>query len=91
LGEDGHTASLFPGTKALSETQRNVVANFVPKFNTYRITTTYPLINAARKVTFLVNDQRKEPIIEGVLRDDPAYPASGVRPTKGALLWFIGV
>jgi 6-phosphogluconolactonase len=90
LGEDGHTASLFPGTKALSETQRSVVANFVPKFNSYRITTTYPLINAARKVAFLVNDPKKGHIIEGVLQHDPAYPAAGVQPATGALLWFIG-
>jgi 6-phosphogluconolactonase len=90
LGDDGHTASLFPGTKALSETQRSVVANFVPKFDAHRITTTYPLINAARKVAFLVNDPKKAHIIEGVLRHDPAYPASGVQPATGALLWFIG-
>ena len=81
---------MFPGTRALSETQRNVVANFVPKFNGYRITTTYPLINAARKVAFLVNDSEKAHIIEGVLKHDPAYPASCVQPATGALLWFIG-
>jgi len=90
LGDDGHTASLFPDTKALSESERLVVANFVPKFNGYRITTTYPLINAARKVAFLVNDPKKAQIIERVLQNDPAYPASGVRPAAGALLWFIG-
>lgn len=90
LGEDGHTASLFAGTEALSETRRNVVSNFVPKFNTYRITSTYPLINAARKVAFLVSDHKKDHIIEGVLRGDPAYPASGIRPSDGELLWFLG-
>lgn len=90
LGDDGHTASLFPDTKALTEANRSVVANFVPKFNSYRITTTYRLINAARKVAFLVNDPKKAHIVEGALRHDPAYPASGVQPATGVLLWFIG-
>ncbi|MBV9488971.1 MAG: 6-phosphogluconolactonase [Verrucomicrobia bacterium] len=90
LGDDGHTASLFPQTKALFETKRSIVTNFVPKFDAYRITATYPLINAARRVAFLVNDPSKDRIIDGVLRGDDAYPASGVRPTEGELLWFIG-
>src|ERR1700736_5456599 len=48
LGEDGHTASLFPETAALNEQMRRVVANFVPKFNTWRLTLTFPIINQAR-------------------------------------------
>lgn len=54
LGDDGHTASLFPGTVALDETTRRVVANFVPKLNAWRLTFTLPLINRARRVCFLV-------------------------------------
>ncbi|MGA8657242.1 MAG: 6-phosphogluconolactonase [Chthoniobacterales bacterium] len=91
LGEDGHTASLFEGTEALTECERNVVSNFVPKFNTYRVTFTYPLINAARRVTFLVNDKKKSPIIEAILKGGSGYPAEGVKPNDGELLWFVGV
>ncbi|HEY2679790.1 MAG TPA: 6-phosphogluconolactonase, partial [Candidatus Udaeobacter sp.] len=54
LGDDGHTASLFPGTAALEDMTRRVVANFVPKLNAWRLTFTYPLINHARHVLFLV-------------------------------------
>ena len=64
MGPDGHTASLFPGTEALAEQTRNVVHNFVPKFDTYRITFTYPLINAARHVCFMVEGDDKKPIVD---------------------------
>src|SRR5262249_13706866 len=53
LGPDGHTASLFPGTAALEEMTRRVVANFVPKLNAWRLTFTYPLINHARQILLL--------------------------------------
>lgn len=89
LGGDGHTASLFPGTAALQEKERNVVSNFVPKFDTYRITFTYPLINAARCVAFLVNDPKKEEVINQVLEGGHGYPAEGVRPAQGELIWFL--
>ena len=90
LGGDGHTASLFPGTPALTESERNVVSNFVPKYNRYRVTFTYPLINAASRVAFLVNDKSKDPIIEAILKGDSGYPAEGVKPVNGELLWFVG-
>src|SRR5213080_3855361 len=54
LGDDGHTASLFPGTTGLEERKRTVIANFVPKLNGWRLTFTFPLINQARHVCFLV-------------------------------------
>jgi 6-phosphogluconolactonase len=91
LGDDGHTASLFKETQALTESERNVVSNFVPKFNTYRVTFTYPLINAARRVAFLVNDKNKSPIIEAILKGGSGYPAEGVKPVSGELLWFVGL
>ena len=90
LGEDGHTASLFPGTPALTESERNVVSNFVPKYNRYRVTFTYPLINAARRAAFLVNDKSKGPIVEAILKGGSGYPAEGVKPVNGELLWFVG-
>ena len=90
IGDDGHTASLFPGSAALAETERNVVANFAPKLNAHRITFTFPLINAARHVCFLVNDPKKEPIIEAILRGNSGYPAEQVKPASGRLTWVIG-
>ena len=90
LGDDGHTASLFPGTEALGEKARNVVANFVPKFSTHRITFTFPLINAARHVCFLVNDAGKDKIIAEILGGQAAYPAARVKPKNGRLTWLLG-
>ncbi len=65
MGGDGHTASLFPHTAALAETERLVVANVVPQLNTTRLTFTYPLINAARRVLFLVSGAGKADVLEG--------------------------
>lgn len=90
LGDDGHTASLFPGTAALEETTRRVAANFVPKFNSWRLTFTFPLINQARKVCFLVNAAKHADLIERVLKGDSLYPASRVNPGAGDLIWIIG-
>ena len=90
MGDDGHTASLFPGTEALKVHDRWVVANFVPKFNTYRITFTYPLINAARHVCFLVNSKGKEGMLKEVLGGKSEYPCAAVRPSEGNLTWILG-
>lgn len=90
MGDDGHTASLFPGTKALTETKRRVVANFVPKFDTWRITFTYPFINAADAVAFLVNDPTKQPLIDAILAGGTEYPSEGIKPVNGTLTWLIG-
>ncbi|MEY2439655.1 MAG: 6-phosphogluconolactonase [Verrucomicrobiota bacterium] len=89
LGDDGHTASLFPGTAALEENSRRVVANFVPKFKTWRLTFTFPLINYARHVCFLVNATKNADLIERVLAGDPQYPASRVQPVSRKLTWFL--
>lgn len=90
LGDDGHTASLFPGTDALEETERNVVANFVPKFSAHRLTFTYPLINAARHVCFLVQGTDKAPVVAQILRRGSGYPAERVAPVEGRLTWLLG-
>jgi 6-phosphogluconolactonase len=90
LGDDGHTASLFPETAALTETNRRVVANFAPKLNSWRLTFTLPLINHARHVCFLVNAGKNAELIERVIKGDPKFPASGVNPTAGALTWIVG-
>jgi len=90
LGDDGHTASLFPETAALNETTRRVAANFVPKLNTWRLTFTFPLINHARQVCFLVNATKNAELIERVIKGDPRFPASRVNPTAGSLTWILG-
>src|SRR5216683_2616467 len=90
LGDDGHTASLFPGTVALEETIRWVVANFVPKLNAWRLTFTFPLINQARHICFLVGATKNARLIERVLKGDPQFPASRVNPSTGNVTWMIG-
>ena len=90
LGGDGHTASLFPGTKALEEKTQRVVANFVPKLNTWRLTFTFPFINQARHVCFLVNANKQSELIERVLAGDTRYPAARVDPPDGQITWIIG-
>ena len=90
MGDDGHTASLFPGSEALGVTDRWVVSNFVPKFNTHRITFTYPLLNAARHVCFLVNSKGKDAILEEVFSGKSSYPCAAVRPVEGNLTWLLG-
>ena len=90
LGDDGHTASLFPGTAALEEINRRVVANFVPKFNAWRLTFTFPLINHARHVCFLVNAAKRIDLIERVMKGDAQYPAARINPTAGDLIWILG-
>jgi len=90
LGDDGHTVSLFPGTVALDETIRRVVANFVPKLDTWRLTFTFPLINHARHVCFLVGAAKNVSLIERVLEGDPQFPASSVNPFAGDVTWILG-
>ncbi len=90
MGDDGHTASLFPGTAALDETEKNVVANFVPKFSAHRITFTYPLINAARHVCFLVEGESKAPMVEQILGGGSDFPSARVTPKSGELTWLLG-
>jgi 6-phosphogluconolactonase len=94
LGDDAHTASLFPETQALQESENLFVANFVPKFEAYRLTMTLPLINAADKVAFLVCGPSKRAAIDVVWhgpRQVEKYPAQGIHPANGELLWFLDV
>ena len=88
LGEDGHTASLFPHTAALIEMVRIVVANPVPQKETWRITLTWPVINRGREVAFLIEGAAKAQAVQDVFRgayDPEAKPAQLVRPASGRL------
>ena len=88
LGEDGHTASLFPGSPALEETQRLVVATTGPKPPPQRVTFTFPLLNASRKVAFLLNDPKKESVLQAALQGE--FPSGKVRPADGEVVWIVG-
>jgi 6-phosphogluconolactonase len=90
LGDDGHTASLFPETAALDEMEHRVVANFVPKLNAWRLTFTFPLINHARHILFLVGASKNPELIERVLAGDRQFPAARVNPVAGEVTWIIG-
>jgi len=90
LGADGHTASLFPESSALNERHRLVVANWVEKFKTHRITFTFPVLNAAACVIFLASGPDKAPILHQVLEDSSAHlPSQQVRPNNGRLVWLV--
>jgi 6-phosphogluconolactonase len=86
VGEDGHTASLFPGQPALQETQRWVVAVIGAKSNA-RITLTYPALDSSRDLVFLVTGNAKRDILARVRAGDRSLPAAMVRPL-GGLHWF---
>jgi 6-phosphogluconolactonase len=91
LGDDGHTASLFPGTLALGERERWVVATWVEKLASFRVTLTVPVINDARCVLFLVAGAGKaqvlHDVLEGPQRPDE-LPAQAIAPAYGELVWF---
>jgi len=91
LGMDGHTASLFPGSAALEEQERWAAASYAPAQHAWRVTLTYPALNAARTAAFLVSGEAKRPILEAVLRGggETRYPAQGIRPEAGELLWLV--
>jgi 6-phosphogluconolactonase len=89
LGDDGHTASLFPDSKALTEDSRWVVENWVEKLHTWRITFTFPLINKARNVIFLVQGENKANIVADIYEERKEYPASMVAPEAGQVHWFM--
>jgi 6-phosphogluconolactonase len=90
MGDDGHTASLFPGTDALLVADRLVVANYVPKFSSSRLTFTYPLLNAARHVCFLVSSAGKEAVLKEVFAGNSSYPIAAVAPASGRVTWLLG-
>ena len=92
MGPDGHTASLFPGTKALDEEKKLVVANWIEKFNSYRITMTAPVLNHAASVLFLAHGQDKAAALKSVLEgpnNPKQFPSQLVQPHDGTVLWLV--
>lgn len=92
LGADGHTASLFPGTSALKETRRLVLADWVEKFRAFRLTLTAPVLNSADCILFLVAGQDKADAVKAVLEGNfqpDRYPAQLIQPSGGELIWLL--
>ena len=94
MGDDGHTASLFPNTDALAANDRLAVANFVPRMDATRLTLTAPVLNAGREIIFLVGGPGKADTLESVLEGPelPAsFPAQMIRPASpdGLLCWLV--
>jgi len=92
LGEDGHTASLFPDTDALGESEKTVCAVYVSRLSAWRVTVTLPVINSAREVLFLVSGARKNDIVRRVLGSPgPAAdtPATLVNPADSTPHWML--
>ena len=92
MGDDGHTASLFPGTAALREHERWVVAQYVAVARAWRVTFTATLINAARHVLFLVEGAGKSEtlrrVLEGAYQPD-VLPAQLIQPISGQTHWLV--
>ena len=92
MGADGHTASLFPHSPALKTDDKFVAANFVDRFQAYRMTLTAKAINLARNVTFLVCGEDKAEALQQVLEGQfqpELFPSQLVRPVNGGLLWMV--
>lgn len=92
MGEDGHTASLFPETEILQESEKSVVAQYVEKLNAWRVSLTFPTINAANHVAVLVAGGAKAGVLSDILSTENnssmIYPIQRVNPT-GQLDWYL--
>ena len=91
MGPDGHTASLFPNTAALKDLTKRVVANWVEKFNTWRVTFTRPTINNAASVMLMVSGEDKAAALAEVMDNGSPemYPVKYVKPASGKLIWMV--
>lgn len=92
MGPDGHIASLFPGTPGLQETKRLVIANWVEKFQAYRVSLTVSVFNNADRIIFLVSGKEKADTVKTLLEDEiksNCYPAQLIQPSDGLLIWFL--
>jgi 6-phosphogluconolactonase len=92
MGDDGHTASLFPHTEALKETRHRCVANYVEKLGAWRVTTTAPFINRGRCVIVLTCGAGKASRVQDVLegpRDTDRLPIQLIQPASGTMTWLL--
>ncbi|GLB52829.1 6-phosphogluconolactonase [Neptunitalea chrysea] len=94
MGDDGHTASLFPGEAVIDETEKKVAAYFLAPQDMYRITLTAPVLNKASNVAFITYGSKKAPALFEVLKGEPnvkKYPSQIVKPDAGSAVWFVDV
>ncbi len=90
MGEDGHTASLFPSSDSLKESERLAVPVYVEKMKSWRITLTLPVLNNAKSVVFLVTGKNKTDVLKEILdKKSKKYPAGLVKPDHGDLIWLV--
>jgi 6-phosphogluconolactonase len=92
LGQDGHTASLFPGSSALAEKERFAVAVYVDKLRSRRITLTIPVLNNSSSILFLVTGLKKAGILKEIIGDSGSsqkYPAGLISPVAGRVTWLL--
>jgi 6-phosphogluconolactonase len=92
MGDDGHTASLFPHTEGLNESKKWAIANPVPQLDTTRLTLTAPVINNARMVVFLIGGAGKADRLAEVLEGAPdldRLPSQRIQPHNGRLIWLV--
>lgn len=92
MGDDGHTASLFPGAASLEEREKICVVATHPQTSQKRVSVTLPVLNNGKRVSFLVAGNDKEPVLKEILQKGDRqlpYPASRVRPENGVLEWYI--
>lgn len=92
MGTDGHTASIFPGTRAVSDLDHAVLVYAVPQLHTERITLTLPVLNNARNVLFMAVGANKADTLSTVLegpRNASTYPSQAVNPVDGSLVWLV--
>ena len=92
IGEDGHTASLFPGTDSLNEVSRMAIGYFVPQLKSWRVTLTLPVLLNARETLFLASGKRKASVVARILGagdSQASLPASMIRPKQGTVRWML--
>lgn len=91
IGEDGHTASLFPGAKALQETKRLAVAVYVRKLKSWRVTLTVPVLCNSQNVLFMVSGRKKSEVLKEIFsgEEPEKYPAGRVRSNCGETVWLL--
>lgn len=89
LGDDGHTASLFPGTAALDDFTNRYVANWVESKDAWRLTATLPLLWSVSKLVFIVTGAAKASVVKEIIADGVPYPAQQVAGSARNITWFL--
>lgn len=90
MGEDGHTASLFPASDSLKEAEKLAVPVYIEKLKSWRVTLTLPILNNAHSIAFLVTGKNKADVLKEILdKKSKKYPAGLIKPNNGSLIWLV--